>query len=84
VLHLAAIKASDESAIMRATRSVDENDESQKRAEWEANWFAAAFLMPREQFSDIFKTGGLSAVQDVFDVSSAAATTRARSLGLIE
>ena len=80
-LHLPSIKANDSRAIMRATRSVDESDEGQKRAEWEANWFAAAFLMPREKFSAIYERGGLYAVQQIFDVSPAAAATRAKSLG---
>jgi Zn-dependent peptidase ImmA (M78 family) len=33
-----------------ATRWVDETNENLKRAEWEANWFAAAFLMPSGAF----------------------------------
>ncbi|WP_054006609.1 ImmA/IrrE family metallo-endopeptidase [Cypionkella psychrotolerans] len=83
-LHLPSIKANDSNAIMRATRSVDETDDAQKRAEWEANWFAAAFLMPQDKFIEIFNAGGQLAVQRIFDVSPAAASTRARSLGLLD
>lgn len=82
-LHLPKIKESDPEAVMRATRWVDENDEGKKRAEWEANWFAAAFLMPREAFTEVFNDGGIALIQSEFDVSSAAAETRAKSLGLI-
>jgi Zn-dependent peptidase ImmA (M78 family) len=82
-LHLPKLKAVDPDAIMRATRSVDENDAAQKRAEWEANWFAAALLMPKSAFAEIFEEGGLPLAQLEFDVSSSAAETRARSLGLL-
>lgn len=54
------------------------------RVEWEANWFAAAFLMPsaefREQFSKL--DGDLDDVASAFCVSRSAAEVRARSLGL--
>jgi Zn-dependent peptidase ImmA (M78 family) len=82
-LHLPKIKADDPDAVMRATRWVDETDEAQKRAEWEANWFAAAFLMPREAFVEAYENGGLLEAQVEFDVSPAAAQTRAKSLGLL-
>lgn len=83
-LHLAKIKSDDPSAVMRATRWVDETSDAQKRAEWEANWFAAAFLMPRAAFTVAYKAGGTALAQIEFDVSPAAAQTRARTLGLIE
>lgn len=82
MLHLPSIKQENPSAVMRATRFVDYTDETQKRAEWEANWFAAALLMPREAFKEAFARGGLSEVQRIFDVSSSAAHTRAKSLAL--
>jgi len=82
-LHLPKIKENDPDAVMRATRWVDESDDGKKRAEREANWFAAAFLMPREAFTEAFNNGGIAHIQSEFDVSSAAAETRARSLGLI-
>lgn len=82
-LHLPQIKKLDPDAIMRATRWVDENDNDQKRAEWEANWFAAALLMPKDAFQAAFRKGGLEGTQFEFDVSALAAQTRARSLGLL-
>ncbi len=45
-LHLPAILEGKKGAVMRATRLIDNNDDDQKRAEWEANWFAAGLLMP--------------------------------------
>ncbi|PZP45312.1 MAG: ImmA/IrrE family metallo-endopeptidase [Agrobacterium fabrum] len=82
LLHLPKVKEADPNAIMRATRWVDETDEGQKRAEWEANWFAAAFLMPQDTFTHTFRQGGVSAAQHEFDVSPSAVQTRAKSLGL--
>jgi predicted transcriptional regulator len=54
------------------------------RVEWEANWFAAAFLMPSGSFKQAFDRadGNLDAVAKVFGVSRAAAEVRAQSLGL--
>jgi hypothetical protein len=54
------------------------------RTETEANWFAAAFLMPEQAFRESFnKVGGdLIAIADEFDVSRAAAEVRVTSLGL--
>ena len=67
---------------MRATRWVDETDKSQKRAEWEANWFAAAFLMPKDNFTADYKALGLASVAAKYGVSTTAAEIRAKSLGL--
>jgi predicted transcriptional regulator len=54
------------------------------RAEVEANWFAASFLMPESAFKEVFaSTGGnMSALASHFGVSTSAASVRARSLGL--
>ncbi|WP_294210281.1 ImmA/IrrE family metallo-endopeptidase [uncultured Sphingomonas sp.] len=54
------------------------------RIEWEANWFAAAFLMPEAEFRAAFaaKAGDIRAIADTFRVSSAAAEVRAKGLGL--
>lgn len=67
---------------MTATRSLDEDDEEQVRCEWEANWFAAAFLMPEESFSKLWNEGGAEAAARNLGVSVAAAKVRARSLNL--
>jgi Zn-dependent peptidase ImmA (M78 family) len=54
------------------------------RSETEANWFAAAFLMPEHEFKREFADmkGNLVAIAEIFDVSRAAADVRASSLGL--
>ncbi|WP_167643227.1 ImmA/IrrE family metallo-endopeptidase [Phaeobacter sp. HF9A] len=68
---------------MRATRYVTD-DPIQKRAEWEANWFAAAFLMPAADFKEFYlnSDGDLKLVADHFNVSISAADVRARALDL--
>ncbi|WP_082684412.1 ImmA/IrrE family metallo-endopeptidase [Aureimonas ureilytica] len=69
---------------MVATRWVDESDDQQRRGEWEANWFAASFLMPAKAFQDAVRIyeGNLSVVALMFGVSEKAAEVRARSLEL--
>ena len=58
------------------------------RAEWEANWFAAAFLMPKEDFLEAAKASKVSSKYDFqalaghFGVSASAAKVRAKALGL--
>jgi Zn-dependent peptidase ImmA (M78 family) len=53
------------------------------RIEWEANWFAAQLLMPREPFIKRFKkTTDLAAIASIFKVSVDAAEVRRKSLGL--
>lgn len=56
------------------------------RVEWEANWFAAAFLMPKDVFTEKFHQlgGNLDLIASDFGVSKAAADVRAKSLGLID
>jgi Zn-dependent peptidase ImmA (M78 family) len=53
--------------------------------EWEANWFASAFLMPEHEFKRTYKETGESLLQTAkrFGVSEAAARIRAKRLGLI-
>jgi Zn-dependent peptidase ImmA (M78 family) len=54
------------------------------RVEWEANWFAAALLMPEKSFKKAFSAeeGDLIAVADKFGVSERAAEIRALVLKL--
>jgi Zn-dependent peptidase ImmA (M78 family) len=53
------------------------------RVEWEANWFAAGFLMPRKKFIQAHKmTPQPRLLSAKFDVSIAAAQVRMDSLGL--
>ncbi|MGN7610809.1 ImmA/IrrE family metallo-endopeptidase [Magnetococcales bacterium HHB-1] len=56
------------------------------RIEWEANWFAAGFLMPSELFKEAFRehSENLVNIADQFGVSYSAAEIRAKALGLIE
>lgn len=81
LLHFRAIKDINPQAIMRATRHIDEDDAEQQRAEWEANWFAAAFLMPSKDFKKIYiETPSL--VASIFGVSQSASDIRAKRLNL--
>ena len=56
-----------------------------ERIEWEANWFAAAFLMAEDDFREAFdSTGGeIRKIADIFGVSPAAVEVRAKGLGLL-
>lgn len=55
-----------------------------ERVEWEANWFAAAFLMPSDAFRKKYAElhNNVDATAAAFCVSSAAAKIRVGSLGL--
>ncbi|GGB24353.1 hypothetical protein GCM10011505_02060 [Tistrella bauzanensis] len=71
---------------MAATRYLPEEPSPDvQRCEWEANWFAAAFLMPSKLFEAALREAGddVSAVARRFFVSTQAAENRAKSLGLI-
>lgn len=54
------------------------------QAEKEANWFAAAFLMPAEDYTREFKmcNGDHNTLSRLFNVSRPASEVRAKSLGL--
>ncbi|MCC7426421.1 MAG: ImmA/IrrE family metallo-endopeptidase [Alphaproteobacteria bacterium] len=80
-LHFPMVQRSHPRAEMHATRWVDTTDKVQQRAEWEANWFAAAFLMPEIQFREVWERSSREAVR-LFRVSEQAASIRAQSLGL--
>jgi hypothetical protein len=67
---------------MIATRWVDESDKDQQRAEWEANWFAASFLMPKVLFTELHARLSFEELAARFSVSVPAAQTRAKSLSL--
>ena len=86
-LHYAMILRNSPGATMVATRWVNEDDDDLKRAEWEANWFAAAFLMPATKFEKCFVENKnfpnfINIVAAKFGVSPKAAEVRAQSLGL--
>lgn len=54
------------------------------RSEWEANWFAAGFLMPKNRFTQAAKeyANNCSVLAALFGVSEQAAKTRVEALGL--
>lgn len=66
---------------MKATRRIDYTDEAVMRCDWEANWFAAAFLMPQKEFEGLYERG---VAAEALGVTPAAVKARAASLGLIE
>jgi Zn-dependent peptidase ImmA (M78 family) len=83
-LHFPMVSEADPHAGMIATRWVDESGDSEqlKRAEWEANWFAAAFLMPSHAFRSMLRefSGNIVPVAVRFGVSTQAAEIRAKTL----
>ncbi len=81
-LHYPLVRQLHPHAGMRATRWVDDTNPDLQRCEWEANWFAAALLMPEAEFRNVYNAGGLDSAQGRFEVSEQAASVRARSLGL--
>lgn len=82
ILHLPQVKKAHPESGMRATRHVDNSDKDLQRAEWEANWFAAELLMPKNAFRPFCESNGFEKAATVFNVSVAAAKIRASSLGL--
>lgn len=69
----------EEGKVLLARRSFE-----QESYEWEANWFAAALLMPKSLFEREWGAKGKDsrAVAAAFRVSNQAAEVRARELGL--
>lgn len=68
---------------MRATRYVKDHGAA-RRAEWEANWFAAEFLMPEAEFREAWGrfSGDLRLLASHFNVSRSAVDIRAQVLQL--
>lgn len=81
-LHFPLVQEKHPGDGMRATRWVDDNNPEQQRCEWEANWFAAAFIMPEQEFREAYGRGGIWEATARFGVSSKAAEVRAKSLNL--
>lgn len=53
------------------------------RIEWEANWFAAGFLMPADDFRDLISKGtDNESIANHFQVSEPAVEIRRKSLGI--
>jgi hypothetical protein len=82
-LHFPIVHAKDPSAGMKAYRWVEGNNAELQRCEWEANWFAASFVMPEVLFMTLYREGGEERVVDVLGVSPKAAKVRAESLKLV-
>jgi Zn-dependent peptidase ImmA (M78 family) len=80
-LHFPLVQEADATAGMRATRWVEESKQDLVRCEWEANWFAAAFLMPAELFRNSY-AHGVERAAAFFAVSRRAVEVRASTLGL--
>ena len=79
VLHWPIVKQKNPGCGMKATRKVDGSNDDLRRCEWEANWFASAFLMPERHFRDAYKKKNAS---EVFGVTQSAVQVRARALGI--
>ncbi|WP_050025091.1 ImmA/IrrE family metallo-endopeptidase [Verrucomicrobium sp. BvORR034] len=59
-----------------------QRDGENNRVEWEANWFAAGFLMPEAEFKRLAARGWSDAeIGEHFDVSEAAVEIRRKALG---
>lgn len=71
-------------AFMVATRWVDETNADLQRTEWEANWFAAALLMPQFAIEAAFGANSrdIAATAARFGVTEMAISVRAKTLGL--
>lgn len=78
VLHYLGSEAYEQDRLMVADRF------GSGQAETEANWFAAAFLMPAQAFREIWTAshGDTTTVAEAFRVSEQSAAIRAKSLGL--
>lgn len=81
-LHFPLVRRAHPDAMMIATRWVDETNGDLRRAEWEANWFAAAFLMPSQPFKDALTAcnNDLREVATLFGVSLHAAEIRRNTI----
>ena len=79
LLHWPLVKKTHQGSGMRATRRVDDEKRELVRCEWEANWFASAFLMPADEFKTAWDKGVAS---ETFGVTESAANVRARTIGL--
>lgn len=79
LMHWPLVRKSHPNVGMKATRSVDASNSDLVRCEWEANWFASAFLMPATEFK---KAYGIGVASETFGVTDAAVKIRAKTLGI--
>ena len=81
-LHYEPLLETSPNAVMRATRDKRAGDPEHERAEWEANWFAAGFLMPKATFAKVASRMNNAELATYFNVSDQAVEIRKRTLGL--
>ncbi|WP_109562962.1 ImmA/IrrE family metallo-endopeptidase [Jannaschia seohaensis] len=81
-LHYQPVLEAHGKVIMRATRDKTSLDADHERCEWEANWFAAGFLMPRDKFAEAAKKYTNASLATYFNVSGAAIDVRKKTLGI--
>jgi hypothetical protein len=81
LMHWPLVKRSNPGVGMKATRSVEASNSELVRCEWEANWFASAFLMPAVEFKEAYING---VAGETFGVTDAAVNIRAKTLGIAE
>lgn len=82
-LHFPIVRAVYPNDGMRAYRWLDEDaSEDMRRCEWEANWFAASFVMPEDLFTKVYNKHGVQGTSIRLGVSMKAVEVRAQSLGL--
>lgn len=79
LLHWPLVKKQHPGSGMRATRRVEEGNTDLVRCEWEANWFASAFLMPKEEFKIAYENG---LAESTLGVTPSAVAVGAKTLGL--
>jgi Zn-dependent peptidase ImmA (M78 family) len=80
-LHFPKVQSAHPDDGMKAYRWVESSDTTNQRCEWEANWFAASFLMPETLFRKLY-VNDIAHCAAAFDVSEKACKVRASSLGL--
>lgn len=82
-LHFPLVQQMNRENGMLATRWVDPTNGDLQRCEWEANWFGASFVMPREPFIEACRSyANTGMVASIFGVTEAATLVRARTLGV--
>lgn len=80
-LHWPMTKAAHPGAAMLALVYPPEGDDAQKRACWEANWFATVFLMPEVEFAKTWQKGVRETCEH-FGLLERHVRMRAKTLGL--
>jgi hypothetical protein len=81
-LHFPKVQSAYPGDGMKAYRWVEDGEVNLQRCEWEANWFAASFVMPNAAFRESYIANGKARTASLFGVSEKACEVRASSLGL--